>query len=177
MSNDDQQSRNPGRRNFLKTIGAAGVGSLLGTVAGGSTDLQAAADNGRNERVLPHIPKRILGKTGVAVPCLSHGLMYDLVDNQIILHRALPWGVTMWDTAYSYANGNSELGVGKFLKRRPEVRKDLFLVTKASGARTVKDLEARLQASLKRMNTSYVDLYYGVHGLHNPAGLTRELRD
>ncbi len=178
MSEQKKIKKNLDRRSFLKTVGVAGVGSLLGTVVHAGRKQPGATGGGKESSgQFPQIPRRVLGKTGVEVPCLSHGLMYDLVDNQIVLHRALPWGVSMWDTAYSYANGNSELGVGKFLKRRPEVRKDIFLVTKASGAGTVQEVEARLQASLKRMNTSYVDLYYGVHGMQDPRQLTRELRD
>ncbi len=166
------------RRGFIKTVGAAGVGSLLATMAHAGVEQPAAGVTGRSEKgTLPHIPKRLLGKTGVKVPCLSHGLMYNLLENQILLHKGLSWGVSHWDTANSYANGNSELGVGKFLQRRPEMRKDLFLVTKASRANTARECEERLQTSLQRMNTSYVDLYYGVHGLSDPGQLTGELRD
>lgn len=178
MSENNEGDNGLDRRKFLKTVGAAGVGSLLGTVVHASENQQEAGVTAKPEKgSYPHIPKRILGKTGVAISCLSHGLMYDLLEKQVILHKALSWGVTHWDTARSYANGNSELGVGKFLKRRPDSRKDIFLVTKASGARKVEDLEERLQASLQRMNTSYVDLYYGVHGLSNPRALSKELRD
>jgi len=81
-----------------------------------------------------------------------------------------------WDTAYSYSGGNSELGIGKFLAKNPEVRKKLFIVTKASDARTVADIEKRLQTSLKRMNTKYIDLYYAPHGISDPARLTDELK-
>jgi len=66
--------------------------------------------------------------------------------------------------------------MGKLLSRTPEVRKKLFIVSKASRARTVADVEDRLQTSLKRMNTKYIDLYYGVHGLSDAARLTDELR-
>jgi predicted aldo/keto reductase-like oxidoreductase len=38
------------------------------------------------------------------------------------------------------------------------------------------DVEKQLQDSLKRMNTNYIDLYLGVHGLRNPDQLTDELR-
>ena len=166
------------RRHFLKTIGVAGVGSLLGSVVR-ADEVQPQSGAGKNEMEsrFPQVPKRKLGKTGVEVSCLSHGLMYDLLDNQTILHRALQWGVNHWDTAHMYANGNSELGVGKFLKRKPELRKDLFIVSKASRAKTVEEVENRLQTSLRRMNTSYIDLYYGVHALYDPAQLTPELRN
>jgi len=122
------------------------------------------------------VPRRKLGKSGVEVPCLSLGMMYNVVENQIILRSSLQWGVNYWDTAHNYAGGNSERGIGKFLSKNPEVRKDIFLVTKASGARTAADVEKCLQTSLKRMNTSYIDLYCGVHGLDDPSQLTDELK-
>ena len=178
MSENHERNNSLDRRNFLKTIGAAGMGSLLGAVAHASENKQGAGDTGKTEQgTFPHIPKPMLGKTGVEVSCLSHGLMYDLLEKQIVLRKGLAWGVSQWDTANSYANGNSELGIGKFFKRQPEARKDIFLITKASGAETVEEIEERLQTSLRRMNTSYVDLYYGVHGLHDPRQLTKELRD
>jgi len=155
------------RRNFLKTVGAAGISSVLastGAIAGPNQS------NAEDKPKYPQVPKRKLGKTGVEVPSLSLG-------GQILLRAALRWGVNYWDTANSYAGGNSELTIGKFLSRTPDVRKNLFIVTKASGARTVADIEKRLQTSLKRMNTGYIDLYYGVHGLSSPSRLTNELKE
>jgi hypothetical protein len=99
------------------------------------------------------------------------------------LRNTIQWGINYWDTAYSYSNGNAELGIGKFLSKNPDVRKKLFLVTKASGASNeptpksvVAAVEDRLQTSLKRMNTKHIDLYYGVHGMQDPADLTDELK-
>jgi len=37
-------------------------------------------------------------------------------------------------------------------------------------------VEDRLQTSLKRLNTDYIDLYYGIHVLEDPAQLTDELK-
>jgi predicted aldo/keto reductase-like oxidoreductase len=56
------------------------------------------------------------------------------------------------------------------------MRKQLFIVSKASQAKTIDQVEQRLQESLKRMQTDYIDLYYGVHILSDPAGLTDELK-
>jgi len=92
--------------------------------------------------------------------------------------------LTYWDTAHSYAGGNSEIAMGTFFKKNPEIRQKLFLVTKASGAKRQRDpdaavekVEQRLQESLKRMNTDYIDLYFGVHGCDNPdSQLTEELK-
>jgi len=68
------------------------------------------------------------------------------------------------------------LGIGKFLAKNPKVRKNLFLATKASGVRTPEEMEKRLATSLKRMNTDYIDLYFGLQQCSNPAWLTEELR-
>ena len=164
------------RRNFLKTVGAAGLGSVLtSTGANGGPNESSAAENTQKSG-LPQVPKKKLGKTGIKVSCLGLGTMFNLVDNQIVLRNTLKYGVTYWDTSHSYAGGNSELGIGKFLSKNPEVRKDLFIVSKASRARTVEDVEDRLQTSLKRMNTDYIDLYYAPHGADDPAQFTNELK-
>ena len=122
------------------------------------------------------MPKRKLGKTGVEIPCLALGVAFNAVDNQIILRKAIDWGVTTWDSSPMYENGNSELGIGKFFEKNPDVRKKLFLMTKASIAKNVEDIEKHLQTSLERMKTDYIDLYFGVHGLSNPAQLNDEMK-
>jgi len=164
------------RRNFLKTVGAAGLSSVLvstGAIAGPN---QSNAEEKPQKPKYPQVPKRKLGKTKVKIPCLSFGTFQVDVDNQILLRKTLQYGVNFWDTAYSYGGGNSELGIGKFITKNPKVRKNLFLVTKASGVRTPEEIEKRLATSLKRMNTDYIDLYYGLHQCPNPAWLTDEVR-
>ena len=169
------------RRIFLKTMSAAGLGSVFASghsIAGpnepNAVDPNAPAKTQKPK--YPQVPRRKLGKTGVKVSSLSLGAMFNLIPNQSLLRNALQWGVNYWDTANSYAGGNSEVGIGKYLSKNPKVRKELFLVTKASGARKVSDVERRLQTSLERMNTTYIDLYYGAHSLSNPAQLTDELK-
>jgi len=164
------------RRNFLKTMSAAGLSSVLvstGAIAGPN---ESNAKEKPQKSKYPQVPKRKLGKTKVKIPCLSFGTYQVDVDNQILLRKTLQYGVNFWDTAYDYAGGNSELGIGKFLNRNPKVRENLFLVTKASGARSPKEIEKRLTISLKRMNTDYIDLYFGLQQCSNPAWLTDELR-
>jgi predicted aldo/keto reductase-like oxidoreductase len=164
------------RRNFLKTLGTAGLTTVLAwnEAKAGSNELNAQRKKPKEK--FPQVPKRKLGKTGIEIPCLSHGIMYNLVENQIILTKGLQWGISSWDTSPSYAGGNSELGIGKFLSNNPELREKLFIVTKAAGAKSVADVERCIQGSLKKMNTKYVDLYYGVKGLSDPARLTDELK-
>ena len=158
------------RRNFLKVMGAAGLAPAFA----GATNNEPNAPQKTQEPKFPQVPKRKLGKTGVEVSCLSLGA--NRLDNQTILRAAFQWGANYWDTANSYVGGNSEIEIGKFLSKNPDARKKLFIVTKASRARSVADVEERLTSSLKKMNTEYIDLYYGVHGLNDPARLTDELR-
>jgi len=161
------------RRNFLKTVGAAGLGSVLastGAIAGPNQS------NAEEKPKYPQVPRRKLGKTKVKIPCLSLGTYQVDVDNQILLRKTLQHGVNFWDTAYNYGGGNSELGIGKFLAKNPKVRKNLFLATKASGVRTPEEMEKRLVTSLKRMNIDYIDLYFGLQQCSNPAWLTDEVR-
>jgi len=161
------------RRNFLKAAGAAGLSSVL--VSTGRTN----AEEKPQKPKYPQVPRRKLGKTGVEVSSLCLGGDFSFIDKQIVLRKALESDVTYWDTAYNYGGGNAERGIGKFISNKPEVRKKLFIVSKAAifwGPITAEKVEDRLQASLERMNTEYVDLYYAFHGLSNPAQLTDELK-
>jgi aryl-alcohol dehydrogenase-like predicted oxidoreductase len=164
------------RRNFLKTVSAAGLGSVLVSTGAIADTNEPNAEEKAQKPKYPKVPKRKLGKTKVKIPSLSFGTYQVDVDNQILLRKTLQYGVNLWDTAYNYGGGNSELGIGKFITKNSKVRKNLFLVTKAAGARDPKEIEKRLTTSLKRMNTDYIDLYLGLHQCSNPAWLTDEVR-
>ena len=99
------------RRGFLKTAGAATVGSLQGA----SETVGKISDSSGKE--ISVVPTRPFGKTGVEVSILSLGGMFDIPSNQLVLKQALKWGVTYWDTADCYEDGRSETGVGKFLAK------------------------------------------------------------
>jgi predicted aldo/keto reductase-like oxidoreductase len=165
------------RRNFLKTVGATGLGSVF--VSADSTAAQSPTDAAEKAKKpkYPQVPKRKLGKTGVKLPCLCLGGNQDLITNQIILRMTPRWGVTYWDSAHIYTGGNSEIGIGNFLTKNPKMRKKLFITSKASRAKTIDQVEERLQTSLKRAKTDYFDLYYGYHQCPNPAFLTNELKE
>ncbi len=75
------------RRNFIKTIGLAGIASTgldLGRAASADSE-QPGAGKG-----LP-MPRRKLGKTGVEVPVLALGGMFDTINNQLLLRQSLNW--------------------------------------------------------------------------------------
>ncbi|MGD9123781.1 MAG: aldo/keto reductase [Desulfarculaceae bacterium] len=157
--------KNLNRRNFFKAAGAAGLGAALG---GGlpSGPLAAAAENA--------MPSRPFGKTGVEVPILSLGTMWDTINNQIVLRQAMALGITYWDTAASYQGGYSEVGIGKYFKRFPDSRKKVFLVTKGYS-RDPGELSGFLETSLKKLNTNYVDLYF-IHSISGIDEMTDKVR-
>jgi len=162
------------RRDFLRKVGASGLSlGFASKVMADVNEPNAASKEPQTE--LPQLPKRKFGKADDEVSALSLGAI-QLVDSQIILTASLKWGMTYWDTAYGYTNGNSELCIGKYLAANPDMRKKIFIATKASHATGAQEVEGRLQESLKRMNTDYVDVFYGVHVLNNIAQLTEDLR-
>jgi len=68
-------------------------------------------------------------------------------------------GVTYWDTDNWYGWGKNEKAIGKYFAKFPNDREKVFLVTKAKASDPQK-LTEKLNTSLQRMNTSYVDMYF-----------------
>jgi uncharacterized protein len=167
------ESKRWSRRDFFKITGAAGMGALLNPLAAGARvasqggDPLAAAGKGR-------LPTRTFGRTGVQVPILALGGMFDTGANQLILKQALRWGVAYWDTADCYGHGESEVGFGKYFAKYPQDRPKIFLVSK-SDARDPEGMTRLLAQSLQRLNTSYIDLYF-LHGVRSIDELNDDTR-
>jgi uncharacterized protein len=156
------------RRDFIKAAGAAGLGSTLMplsslTLAHGSTSPQTP------EQAV--VPMRPFGKTGVNVSMLSLGGVLNVTD-QLVFRQALRWGVTYWDTADSYGWGNNEKAIGSYFAKLPSDREKVFLVTKA-GTSNPQELSEKLNTSLQRMNTTYIDMYL----IHYVSDIKKELTD
>ena len=99
------------RREFIKTSGGVGLGSVLLPLS----SLKQA--HGSSSTKLPEqmvVPKRTFGKTGENVSILSLGGVLGVHD-QLIFRQAFKMGVTYWDTADSYGWGKNEKAIGKFL--------------------------------------------------------------
>lgn len=144
------------RRDFFKITGAAGIGSIAGSLA----DISRASNSSdTSASEPPTVPTRPFGKSGLDVSILSLGGTYNLMSRQLLLRQALKMGVTYWDTADSYSGGNSEKGIGKYFAKYPEDRQKVFLVTKARSSNP-DDLTQHLHTSFERMHTNYVDLFF-----------------
>ena len=149
------------RREFLKTAGAVGIGSMLSPIdnLGHAKELYAA-----NESQQRLVPTRPFGKAGVNVPILALGGGFS--DSKILLMKqAVKLGVSYWDTANYYSGGQSERGIGKYFTKFPEDRDKIFLVTKSLSSNS-DILDLHLEKSLRRMNTTYIDLFF-IHKVDN----------
>mgnify|MGYP001828473450 FL=1 len=154
------------RRDFIKTAAAASAGAALIPF---SSETTAHASSSTKTPDQMAVPTRAFGKTGVDVPILALGGVLDMSD-QIIFRQAFKMGVTYWDTADGYGWGKNEKAIGKYFGKFPEDRKKVFLVTKA-GTSDPEELTEKLNTSLQRMNTSYIDLYL----IHYVKSVAKEL--
>lgn len=117
---------------------------------------------------------RELGNTGVPVSSIGLGCMglvgwygqRDDAEARATVERAIDLGVTHFDTAAVYQNGDNERFVGELLRAH---REKLFIATKcglvhdADGLRVdnrPETLRASCDASLARLGIDCIDLFY-----------------
>jgi aryl-alcohol dehydrogenase-like predicted oxidoreductase len=100
----------------------------------------------------------------------NFGRRMDREAARPVIHKALDLGITHFDTADIYANGSSETIIGEVLGSR---RKEAVLATKFGKRMADNDAPARgarsyvlsaVEASLKRLQTSWIDLLW----MHEP---------
>jgi aryl-alcohol dehydrogenase-like predicted oxidoreductase len=116
---------------------------------------------------------RSLGRTGVKVPVLGFGCgaiggllvrgEYPIMRRTVA--RAIELGITYFDTAALYGNGQSEVNLGAILR---ELRADVLVGTKvrvapAEMGRIESAIVESAEASLRRLGRERVDLFQ----LHN----------
>lgn len=148
------------RREFLKSMTAA---CAVGSQAFALTAAESLPTLGAGSK----LPQRPLGRTGVEVSALALGGVIGMQppasadhDPALLAETALDLGITYFDTAPSYNNGQSETNYGQVLARR---RKEVFLATK-TGDRTHDGTLRSIEQSLKRLCTDRVDLIQ-IHGI------------
>jgi aryl-alcohol dehydrogenase-like predicted oxidoreductase len=122
---------------------------------------------------------RRLGTTSLSVSvvglgCNNFGARLDFAGTRAVVHAALEAGITFFDTADAYGDGESERFLGRLLAGR---REDVVLATKfgwgagpgdTSALGAPDAVRAAVAASLTRLRTDYIDLYY----YHRPDGVT-----
>jgi len=124
------------------------------------------------------LPTRTLGRNGPQVSALGLGCMgmsafygnrTDDTASIALIHQALDWGVNLFDTADMYGPHTNEELLGRALAGR---RDEALIATKFGIVLDKADPMARgvngrpeyvqsaCEASLKRLNVEYIDLYY-----------------
>jgi aryl-alcohol dehydrogenase-like predicted oxidoreductase len=117
---------------------------------------------------------RRLGKSGLKVSEIglggnNFGMRIGEQESIAVVRQALDAGINFIDSADGYGQGHSEEFIGKAVKDR---RADAIVATKFSmptgkgpnnrGA-SRQHITRALEASLKRLDTDYIDLYYVGH--------------
>ena len=175
--------RKMGRREFFAegSVRLSGASLLLSQYC--ARPAFASQEPPARERIKePIMEYRTLGKTGLKVSVVSHGLAQ--LKEPAVVFKALDLGINFFDTAHIYQNGNSEIMLGKVLKEYG--RKKVFIATKLpplfqlekspfeKGAMLErKTMEEMMEKSLKRLQTDYVDVLY-VHDIRDKQWLTNE---
>lgn len=129
---------------------------------------------------------RFFGTTGVAVSRLAFGTMSfggdaDEAMSRALFERCREAGINFFDTADVYSKGRSEEILGELVR---DCRDEVLIATKAFYP-TSDDVNARgasrfhlraaLEASLRRLDTDRIDLYY-VHRFDGATSLDDTLR-
>jgi aryl-alcohol dehydrogenase-like predicted oxidoreductase len=131
---------------------------------------------------------RILGRSGIEVSPMGMGCWAiggtgwagGANDEESIrgIHRALELGINFFDTANVYGDGHSERVLGMALAGR---RDQVVIATKFGysdkGPQVAPDyIRSACEASLKRLNTDYIDLYQFHVNEYGPEG-SEEVRE
>ena len=105
----------------------------------------------------------------VGLGCNNFGRRTDFDGTREVVDAALEAGITFFDTADTYGDGNSERFLGELLQGR---RDGVVLATKFGGGveqgGSRDHVQRAIDASLERLRTDRVDLYY----YHRPDGVT-----
>ena len=153
------------RRNFLSA-------ATTGIVGLGITGKAGAVSAQSGDAALKIIKYNNFGNTGLKVSDVSCGAISLFEPN--VLRYAYDLGVNYFDTAESYLRTKSETFIGQALK---DVRDKVVIVTKHGYSERDKiareNIIQRVEASLKRMQTDYVDIAL-VHGVNDVKFLDNE---
>lgn len=160
------------RRNFLKMAGVGAFGLGLGQVPTSVAASQASVGD-TEASASPRIRSyRPLGKTGIELSDIGFGAINLLNPN--VLRYAYDCGVNHFDTAEGYLNTNSEKYLGQALK---DIRSKVVITTKHLLEKPADMDKAalirRVEASLKRLQTDYLDIAL-VHSVDEAEKLKNE---
>lgn len=176
---DNENKKTISRRDFFKTMGAAGL-ATAGLTACGGADKDASASAGT--KTPGEMTYRTNPTTGDRVSLLGYGCMRwpmrpkqggkegeEEVDQETVnalVDYAIAHGVNYFDTSPAYVRGLSETVTGIALSRHP--RDKYFIATKMSNfspaTQTRQGSIDLYHNSMKALQVDYID-YYLLHGI------------
>jgi aryl-alcohol dehydrogenase-like predicted oxidoreductase len=140
------------RRRFLK-LGVATTGLAVNACPAGAPRAESST-SGR-------MRYRPLGRTGLKVSEIAFGA--HQVDNPSLMQAALDAGINTVCTSGSYLDGREEASIGQVVRAiGPRRREELVLVTgdQIRPGTTRQRVLALIEASLRRLATDHIDVYY-----------------
>lgn len=159
------------RRDFLKS--ALTVAALLPVTRIAAAESSPKSRSPKDQT--GKVTRRRYKNTSLTLPLLGFGMMrlprlnpdkpdIDEALAQKMVDRAMEAGVNYFDTAYPYHDGQSEIFVGKALKKYP--RNSYFIATKMwpQLLKTEADVDRMFQHQLQKLQTGYIDFYL-IHAL------------
>jgi predicted aldo/keto reductase-like oxidoreductase len=161
------------RRKFFSRIGSGTLAcGAFGFLRNPMPAITGSSDEETKEYQI--VKYNELGKTGLKVSDISFGAAG--VFSEDVIRYAFDLGVNLFDTAESYQKGKSEEIVGQGLKG---VRNKAYIVTKYNlhrhSPKKISAVTERVEKSLKRLQTDYIDIFYPYHGLNNPAQIKNDI--
>jgi uncharacterized protein len=150
--NQDREADRTDRRAFLQA-GALATATAIRLNPG------ASAQDAPVVKSPAVVPRRTLGKTGVEITMLDQGAIRGPSLDSVLRH-SYSQGVRVFDTAKVYG---SEPNFKKWFAQSPEVRKEIFLVTK-DELRSASQMVASVDQRLAACGTDHIDLFF-LHGL------------
>ncbi len=142
------------RRTFLATGLTLPAAALASTTR---SNFQGQSASKLTRGAAAELKYRVLGNTGLKVTSMGFGCM--ITSDQSVIEKAADLGISYFDTARSYQQGNNEKMVGAALKGK---RQKLVLSSK-TNAQTKEEALNHLNTSLKELGTDYLDIWY-LHG-------------
>lgn len=162
------------RREFLKSLAGLTAGMMLPLSVHAAHPL---SNHQKTDQWGELLPQRKFGKSGKSITMLglggAHIARMSDAEAEKTIEKAIAGGVRFFDNAESYGAGEGERKYGRFLS--PKYREVAFIQSKTT-ARDGKTAQAHLDATLKRLNTDYLDLYY-IHGVTSPNDVENRLKN
>lgn len=149
------------RREFVLQVGLGVAGLAVASPAKLALSAASATKDGMGYRVL--------GRTGLEISEVALGAGSISPSGANLIRAALSQGINFIETSSNYKNSHVETAIGQVVKSMGN-RDKVFILTKAGNveigrmldapaAEVEKAVRAELEASLKRLQTDYVDVY------------------